>query len=84
MKRMKKLIYQIINSTGCRDGSEGRMEESGKRKSREDLIGYGESLSSTLSEMVALGRVWWKSDVIPGMREPGGLPSMGSHRVGHD
>ena len=23
----------------------------------------------------------WK---IPGMREPGGLPSMGSHRVGHD
>ena len=21
---------------------------------------------------------------IPGMREPGGLPSMGSHRVGHD
>ena len=21
---------------------------------------------------------------IPGMAEPGGLPSMGSHRVGHD
>ena len=21
---------------------------------------------------------------IPGMREPGGLPSMGSHRIGHD
>ena len=21
---------------------------------------------------------------IPGMRKPGGLPSMGSHRVGHD
>ena len=21
---------------------------------------------------------------IPGTREPGGLPSMGSHRVGHD
>ena len=21
---------------------------------------------------------------IPGMREPGGLPAMGSHRVGHD
>ena len=21
---------------------------------------------------------------IPGMQEPGGLPSMGSHRVGHD
>ena len=22
--------------------------------------------------------------VVPGMGEPGGLPSMGSHRVGHD
>ena len=22
--------------------------------------------------------------IIPGMGEPGGLPSMGSHRVGHD
>ena len=22
--------------------------------------------------------------IIPGMREPGGLPSMGLHRVGHD
>ena len=33
------------------------MEESGKRKSREGLIGYDESLSSTLSEMVALGKV---------------------------
>ena len=22
--------------------------------------------------------------IIPGMVEPGGLPSMGSHRVGHD
>ena len=22
--------------------------------------------------------------IIPGTREPGGLPSMGSHRVGHD
>ena len=27
------------------------------------------------------GILAWK---IPGMGEPGGLPSMGSHRVGHD
>ena len=33
-------------------------------------------------------KTWGHSSVlawrIPGMREPGGLPSMGSHRVGHD
>ena len=27
------------------------------------------------------GVLGWR---IPGMAEPGGLPSMGSHRVGHD
>ena len=27
------------------------------------------------------GELAWR---IPGMEEPGGLPSMGSHRVGHD
>ena len=27
------------------------------------------------------GILTWR---IPGMEEPGGLPSMGSHRVGHD
>ena len=31
---------------------------------------------ATLSSVLA-----WR---IPGMGEPGGLPSMGSHRVGHD
>ena len=36
----------------------------------------------------ALGNINMKSSVlawrIPGTREPGGLPSMGSHRVRHD
>ena len=33
-------------------------------------------------EMATLSSVFaWR---IPGMGEPGGLPSMGSHRVGHD
>ena len=31
---------------------------------------------ATLSSVIA-----WR---VPGMGEPGGLPSMGSHRVGHD
>ena len=28
--------------------------------------------------------LWWQPDHLPGTAEPGGLPSMGSHRVGHD
>ena len=28
--------------------------------------------------------IWSRELKIPGMAEPGGLPSMGSHRVGHD
>ena len=36
----------------------------------------GEKEMATQSSVLA-----WR---IPGMGEPGGLPSMGSHRVGHD
>ena len=32
-------------------------------------------------EMATYSSLAWR---IPGMGEPGGLPSMGSHRVGHD
>ena len=41
-------------------------------------IGEGNAwiLQATHSSVLA-----WR---IPGMEEPGGLPSMGSHRVGHD
>ena len=40
------------------------------------------SLSCTGEEMATHSSVpAWR---IPGMGEPGGLPSMGSHRVGHD
>ena len=44
-------------------------------------------------EMVLITSIWrrkWQPNSsvlawrIPGMEEPGGLPSMGSHRVGHD
>ena len=40
------------------------------------LINYAEKAMATHSSTLA-----WK---IPGTREPGGLPSVGSHRVGHD
>ena len=40
------------------------------------------SLNIVEKEMATHSRVLaWR---IPGMAEPGGLPSMGSHRVGHD
>ena len=40
------------------------------------------SLSSLEKEMATHSSVLaWR---IPGMGEPGGLPSMGLHRVGHD
>ena len=41
-----------------------------------NLIYAVEKAMATHSNVLA-----WR---IPGMREPGGLPSMGSHRVGHN
>ena len=41
-----------------------------------DLEGYLEKEMATHSSVLA-----WR---VPGTGEPGGLPSMGSHRVGHD
>ena len=41
-------------------------------------LGWGNSLEE---EMGARSSLAWR---IPGTGEPGGQPSMGSHRVGHD
>ena len=49
------------------------------QKTQVRFLGWEDPLEKvmvTYSSVVA-----WK---IPGMGEPGGLPSMGSHRVGHD
>ena len=61
-----------------------------KRTSVKPVAGL-ETLRSLLGAGVVVGRVFlflllssvlaWR---IPGTGEPGGLPSMGSHRVGHD
>ena len=48
-------------------------ETQGQSLGQEDHLEKG---MATHSSIVA-----WK---IPGTEEPGGLPSMGSHRVGHD
>ena len=42
---------------------------------------YKSSLSISPSMATHSSILAWR---IPGMEEPGGLPSMGSHRVGHD
>ena len=41
-----------------------------------DFLGFFNLSLATLSSVLA-----WRT---PGMVEPGGLPSLGSHRVGHD
>ena len=50
--------------------------------STRQLIGYGSEYYLLEKEMAIHSSVLaWR---IPGAGEPGGLPSMGSHRVGHD
>ena len=45
-------------------------------------LGYDVALVSVEKAMAPHSSVLaWK---VPGMGEPGGLPSMGSHRAGHD
>ena len=47
-----------------------------------DWLHFHSSLSALEKEMATHSSVLaWR---IPGMGEPGGLPSMGSHRVGHN
>ena len=65
------------------------MEEPGRLQSMGSLgVGYDSDFTLTFhfhaleKEMATHSSVLaWR---IPGMGEPGGLPSMGSHRVGHD
>ena len=42
-------------------------------------LGWDESLEKEMATHSSV--LAWR---IPGMAEPGGLPSVGSHRVGHD
>ena len=47
------------------------------------LAGFSSPITSKLEKEMATHSsvLAWR---IPGMAEPGGLPSLGSHRVGHD
>ena len=54
----------------------------GRRSKREEIYEYIWLIPSLEKEMATHSSVLaWR---IPGTGEPGGLPSMGSHRVGHD
>ena len=52
------------------------MEGSQERGNRTSLVVWSEKAMASNSSVLA-----WR---IPGTGEPGGLPSMASHRVGHD
>ena len=61
----------------------GRLQSMGVAKSRERLSNFTLTFhfNALEKEMATHSSVAWR---IPGTGEPGGLPSVGSHRVGHD
>ena len=62
----------------------GLLSMGGKKSDMTERLHFHVSLSCTFmeKEMAAHSNVLaWR---IPGTEEPGGLPSVGSHRVGHD
>ena len=61
---------------GTRQGFPLRRHPPGGMWTAPSLLGYLEKEMATHSSVLA-----WR---IPGTGEPGGLPSVGSHRVGHD
>ena len=69
-------MAQMVNNV-CNVGDLGSIPGSGRSlgKGNDDLHALEKEMA-TPSGVLA-----WR---IPGMGEPGGLPSMGSHRVGHD
>ena len=68
-----KLISQLQKPT--RKISDTWIIDTGKRETRYRLVKIHQTIRQPPSVLA------WR---IPGMGEPGGLPSMGSHRVGHD
>ena len=62
-----------VKASACNVGDLGLIPGSGRSPGREDPL---EKEMATHSSVLA-----WR---IPGTGEPGRLPSMGSHRVGHD
>ena len=60
----------------ARRGKKAFFNEECKEIEENKKMGKAEKAMATHSSVLA-----WR---IPGIGEPGGLPSMGSHRVGHD
>ena len=75
----------IVQGTLCSTLWSSKWERNQKKKKREDLcihFTFTFHFHAVEKEMATHSSVLaWR---IPGTAEPGGLPSMGSHRAGHD
>ena len=70
------LLFCPLVSVGRRTEGHCGLWSMGFQRVRRDVAIKSEKEMATHSSVLA-----WR---IPGTGEPGGLPSMGSHRVGHD
>ena len=86
-------VLAIVNSAAMNNGlhvsfsilvSSGYMPRSGDAGSYGGFIQFSKEISTLFSEKAMATHSSVLAWRIPGMVEPGGLPSMGSHRVGHD
>ena len=66
------VFHSETDLSGKKERNKGERKEGRKRKKERERGGGMATHSSVLA---------WR---IPGTGQPGGLPSMGSHRVGHD
>ena len=78
MQKQNLLIVQIIRLPWWLS-SKASTCNAGVQETRVQSLGQEDPLEKEMATHSSV--LAWR---IPGMGEPGGLPSMGSHRVGHD
>ena len=83
--RLKKEVHKYTGIVGCEDshlGKEKQKNTMGEGEEEPNDVGMELMVVVVEKEMATHSSVLaWR---IPGTVEPGGLLSMGSHRVGHD
>ena len=83
--RLKKEVHKYTGLVGCEDshlGKEKQKNTMGEGEEEPNDVGMELMVVVVEKEMATHSSVLaWR---IPGTVEPGGLLSMGSHRVGHD
>ena len=77
-----------MRGEGGREGEESKSLSRARPPSQQPLTSESRFQEINLAEPTVGERKWQSTRVlawrIPGTGEPGGLPSLGSHRVGHD